>query len=390
MTWYPTPLLVFALALAQVAAITCGPEGGSFSIAGSSTVFPIAEAWATAYLNACPSIDITVEGGGSSDGAGRVCANEDRGSPVDIGDMSREWKVGDEVAVSDEADYIYECLKGDTSRSVIQIDVAIDGLSVATQSGGFATECIREMGGLTTDQLRWIFSSYNESQLEATGWDPTSLANSDGNSSTHLWSELSADCDPVEIKIAGADDLSGTYDYFMEAVLIDYENGETFDHNRPDGYFNSVEDEDIVLYLEANSGDCIGFFGFAYYYQNRQILVAAHIQNSAGEFVEPTHVTVGDDSYNPLSRRIYMNLLNDDETLAHTAPFLRFGLSTEGDKAIASTGYVEIPDVDVILSRLPPAPEGESETSEPSGAQLVALGGAKTVSVISTLLLLLA
>jgi len=36
-----------------------------------------------------------VEGGGRSAGAGRVCANPDKGTPVDIGDTSRDWKASD-------------------------------------------------------------------------------------------------------------------------------------------------------------------------------------------------------------------------------------------------------------------------------------------------------
>ena len=104
-------------------------------------------------------VEITVEGGGSSNGAGRVCGEEERGTPVDIGDMSREWK--DTEAVERDG-YVYECLVGDTTRSAIQVDVAIDGLTVAVSHDGYASDCIALLGGLTTDQLRWIFSSYDE------------------------------------------------------------------------------------------------------------------------------------------------------------------------------------------------------------------------------------
>ena len=72
--------------------------------------------------------------------------------------------------------------------------------------------CMVILGGLTLDQLRWIFSNYTEAELIATGWDPSSLANSDGNDATHLWSELSDSCAGAEIKIVGADSESGTYE----------------------------------------------------------------------------------------------------------------------------------------------------------------------------------
>ena len=213
-------------------AVACGPDDGQgFAIAGSSTVFPLAREWQLAYKEACPKVgDIAVEGGGSSAGAGRVCANEDKGVPVDIGDMSREWTT-EEASANDE--HVFQCLMGDTARSAIQIDVAIDGLTVTTQANGAGTDCIKNLGGLTTDQLRWIYSSCNETELAATGWDPASIDHSDGNHSTHLWSELSDECAAEEIKIAGADDQSGTYEYFLETILIDYKNGETFGEKPP-------------------------------------------------------------------------------------------------------------------------------------------------------------
>ena len=63
-------LLIIAILTEKVAVNTvvvedCGPEG-SFSIAGSSTVQPVAEKWAEAYTAECPDVTITVEGGGSS------------------------------------------------------------------------------------------------------------------------------------------------------------------------------------------------------------------------------------------------------------------------------------------------------------------------------------
>jgi ABC-type phosphate transport system substrate-binding protein len=162
----------------------CGPPGGKISIAGSSTVFPIAKSWAEIYSTHC-DVEITVEGGGSSNGAGRACAVSELGTPVDIGDMSREWK--DTEAVSLGEDYIYGCVEGDKTRSAIQVDVAIDGVTVAVAQSGQAFECIEIIGGLTSHQLRWIYSNYNDRMLTETGWDPTSLKNSDSNSQTHKW-----------------------------------------------------------------------------------------------------------------------------------------------------------------------------------------------------------
>lgn len=84
--------------------INCGPNNGSFKIAGSSTVFPVAELWAGIYTVFCHTIDVVVNGGGSSVGACRVCGQceakhgDPIPGPVDIGDMSRNWREGSEVS----------------------------------------------------------------------------------------------------------------------------------------------------------------------------------------------------------------------------------------------------------------------------------------------------
>mmetsp|Transcript_30420 Transcript_30420/g.73926 ORF Transcript_30420/g.73926 Transcript_30420/m.73926 type:complete len:472 (+) Transcript_30420:638-2053(+) len=334
----------------EVIEATCGPAGGKISIAGSSTVRPVADLWASIYSSFC-AVGIIVEGGGSSNGAGRVCGEVSRGTPVEIGDMSREWKDNEATEVNG---YRYDCLVGDTSRSAIQIDVAIDGLTVATSSSGHARECIEIMGGLTTDQLRWIYSSYNDEQLESTGWNPTSVPNSDRNSQTHKWNELNSQCRNVEIRIAGPDEESGTYEYFLETVLTDHDNGETFDVFRPGfSYFNSENDDELVDYIFTNS-EAISYFGYSYYFENQESLSSVAIRNDAGEYLPPNPVTIGDGSYNPLARRIYMNLLTDESALANTVPFVTFGL--ENPQMVSSTGYVAIPDdqatemIDVRLS----------------------------------------
>lgn len=140
---------------------------------------------------------------------------------------------------------------------------------------------------------------------------------------------------------------------FLETVLLDYKNGETFDISRPHGYTNSAVDEVIADFL-TNDEDAVGYFGYAYYSANSTSLTAAAIQNSEGLFVTPTPITVGDKSYNPLARRIFMNLLNEEESLLKTAPFIQFGFSDEGSALVEETGYVAIPasDKNKMLDRI--------------------------------------
>ncbi|KAL3923642.1 MAG: hypothetical protein SGILL_001540 [Bacillariaceae sp.] len=358
----------------------CGPPSQSISMAGSSTVLPVADLWSRIYSEFC-DVSITVEGGGSSNGAGRVCGNEARGTPVDIGSMSREWR---DTEGSEEGGYIYECLKGDTTRSAIQVDVAIDGLTVAVGFDGAAKECVDILGGLSTDQLRWMYSNYDENELEATGWDPTSVPNSDGSSQTHKWSELDAACSTSEIRIAGPDLASGTYAFFAETIFADHENGETFDLFRPGfSYFNS-EDDDLLVDYVFTYPQAIAFFGYNYYFENRERLAPVSVLNSDGQFVRPTQETIGDGSYNPLARRIYMNLLNS-EALENTVPLIRFGL--ENPRMVSVTGYVAILEdqaSDMIATRLTLPSSGQGESDNLSGGAIAGI----VVGVVTALLVI--
>jgi len=248
--------------------------------------------------------------------------------------MSREWK---EEEATESLGFLYECLVGNTDNSAIQVPVALDGVTVATSVGGAAASCIGQLGGLTLDQLRWMFSGATDQELVASGWDPLSLKNSDGDPSTRLWSEIDERCEAVEVLIAGPNDKHGTYDFFLETVLA---GDESFDENH---YFESEHPYGLVSFLKK-SGAGIAFMGFSNYYQNKEHLAAAAIKNKDEKFVAPTEETIGDSSY-ALSRKIYMNLLNHEVSLADTVPFVTFGLRT-GETLIATTGYVAIPAMD--------------------------------------------
>lgn len=81
--------------------------------------------------------------------------------------------------------YLYNCVAGDQTRSAIQIGVAVDGISLPTKKNGTAHNCIHLLGGLTLDQLSWIYSNYTFDELLANGWDPEAVTNDDANPKTH-------------------------------------------------------------------------------------------------------------------------------------------------------------------------------------------------------------
>jgi len=126
--------------------------------------------------------------------------------------------------------------------------------------------CLNELieKGFTDDQIRWIYSNYDEAQLVASGWDVSSIANSDGDDSTHLWSELDASCPAEEILISAIADTYDIHDLTFERFLKEKETGE--DHR--DAIFLCDVMDDCADYVVANP-TAITFFSRALYESGR-------------------------------------------------------------------------------------------------------------------------
>ena len=202
-------------------------------------------------------------------------------------------------------------------------------------------------------QLRWIYSNWTETALEADGLVLSSVTPNNDNDDIREWSDLSNStaCADAEIKLWGADSDSGTYEYFGEQVFCKScfadgdQGGESFDLVR--GYQNSADDNQIVNGIIADE-NAIGYFGYAYYEENINTLSVAAIANNdthgvqdAGGAVTPEASTVADGSYAPLSRYIYMNVNNDEWDLVRS--FVEFGFSEAGMDLVADVGYVALP-----------------------------------------------
>ncbi|KAL3920598.1 MAG: hypothetical protein SGILL_003181, partial [Bacillariaceae sp.] len=320
----------------QVNSLECGPAEEVITMAGSKTTYHIARLLGDIYEIGC-DVQVQIEGGGSHIGADRVCGGS--GGPVDIGLMSREWKTSE--GLQDGRDV--HCTTYDTSRSSIQIPVAYSAIVLATASGGAAKSCIDSLGGLTPDQLRWIFSSYNEKELEAAGWNPNSIANPDFDESTHLWSELSSSCEATEIVLGGANDLNDIFYDFRDAILTDSLNGESVAMDRLNGYTSGATDSSTVTFLLEN-GAALAFFGINYYEGSSDSLTVVPVQNSAGAFVTPSDSAIQSGAYDILAKTLYMNVNRDLETLPSTVPLVRFGMSVDGSDLVAAAGFVPIPE----------------------------------------------
>ena len=337
--------LLLAPAAAQVKVCPSTAATDTITIAGSVTAQPIATTWGAAYTKQCKA-KVTVDGGGSGDGAKRVCGDTSKGPAVDIATMSRAWKSTEATVGSDG--FTYTCLIG-TKPKAVQIDVAIDGITVIVKKGSLADTCIKALGGLTFAQLRWIYSSYTASKLTATGWPATALANSDKNDKTHLFSEISKSCPTTEIKIVGSSSAFGSYTYFLTTILTDNVAGETYDLLRPSGaaYTGTLTDAATIA-LVAGDANTIGFISSSALTTKAKTSVdAIAIKNKAG-YVAPSSTTIANATY-PLTLHIYFNLLST--TIAKTKAFIEYGLSVKGTADVVSLNFSPLTAASIAIQK---------------------------------------
>lgn len=362
----------------------CGPLDGRLAIGGSDTVLPVVDVWSQIYELGCPT-DIDINGGGSSVGAYKVCASSESGDAVDVGMMSRDFNWEDEAVPRAKNEFVYDCIveEDEQSRSVIQIDVALDGISILFPIGGMGEQCVRSLGGLTLDQLRWMYSSYSDTELEQSGWDPESLSNNDFDPNTHKWSELDFRCADEEIQLTGDYLGDGSFAKFSELVLKDHLLGEHIADSRKKPYIQ-VYGFDAMRYLSEHR-DAVSYVGYHYYFEHQEVFWATPVATEAGgSFVTPSLQSIGDGTY-PLTRSIFVNIHNNEAALRYAVPVIAFGYSNP--TLILSSGYVPIvgDHMEEMIDRLQEGPyllAGEMENEESSSNKVGIIVGSTFAAVV--------
>jgi len=262
---------------------------GEVKIDGSSTVFPITEAVAEEFNKVHKDVRVPVGVSGTGGGMKQFTAGE-----IPIANASRHIK--DSEAEAAKAAGI----------EFTQIAVAYDGLSVVvSQQNDFIDH-------LTIDELTKIFSV----EGGATNWSDIRPE----------WPN-----EPIVIFSPGAD--SGTYDYFAEVVLADASM-------KTDGVTFSEDDNTLVTGVSGTANG-IGYFGYAYYEENKDLLKVVPIDGGNGP-VTPTYDTIKDGSYSPLSRELFFYVNNAEMARPEVAEFVKFYIENAGELA-GEVGYVGMP-----------------------------------------------
>ncbi|MFQ5472220.1 MAG: PstS family phosphate ABC transporter substrate-binding protein [Dehalococcoidia bacterium] len=264
---------------------------GDIRINGSSTVYPITEAVAEEFAEAAPDVRVTVGISGTGGGFKRFAVGE-----TDISDASRPIKKKElENAVENGVDFI-------------EIPVAYDGLSIVVNTENYWVD------QLTIDELKRIFL--------------------DGTTVT-TWKDVRPEWPDLELKIYAPGTDSGTFDYFKEVVA-----GKT-GAIRSD--MSVSEDDNVLVRGVAGDRGGIGFFGCAYYFENKDKLRVVPVVNpETDEAVTPTPKTIESGSYAPFSRPLLIYVNARSARKPHVRAFVGFYLE-HGPALAEEVGYVKLP-----------------------------------------------
>ncbi len=196
---------------------------------------------------------------------------------------------------------IQQC--ADKGREVVEFRVGTDALTVVVSSeNDFLTD-------LTLEQLAQIFG---------------------GEAKT--WADVDASYPAEAIQLFSPGTDSGTFDYFVE-VVFDEDDAKILGANP-----QLSENDNVLVQGVEGSPYAIGYFGYAYYNDNKGKLKALSIDG-----VEPNEETAESNEY-PISRPLFIYSAKSILTeKPQVASFINFYLSYVDDE-IVDVGYFPASD----------------------------------------------
>lgn len=298
---------VAAVALLGLTTAACpAPDAdrleGRVIVDGSSTVYPVTEAMAEEFQRAFPVTRVTVGISGTGGGFQRFCTGE-----PDIVGASRPMTESERELCERHG------------IAWLELPIAWDGISVVVNPANDWARC------MTVEELRRV-------------WQP--------GSTIQRWNQIRPEWPDLRLILYAPDTDSGTFDYFTEAIM-----GEAR-ASRPD--YTASADDNVLVVGVAGDRSALGYFGHAYYEENRDRLSVVAVDGGDG-CVEPGLETIRDGSYRPLSRFMYLYLRESSLERPEVRAFAEFYLES-AEELVPEVGYVPLESERYRegLERLPP------------------------------------
>lgn len=270
---------------------------GEIKIDGSSTVYPISEAVAEEFKATYPDVKVTVGLSGTGGGFKKFGRGE-----IDINDASRSIKSSEDSI----------CLVSKISH--IELKVAFDGLAV-----------------VVNPQNTWV-KDITVAELKKI-WEP------EAQGKIKFWNQIRPEWPKEEIHLFGAGVESGTYDYFTEAIV-----GKSHSSR---GDYTASEDDNVLVQGISTDKLALGFFGLAYFSENKDKLKLVGIDDQKDEngkgAILPSIETVKNKTYSPLGRPLFIYVNSTAAGRKEVQTFVDFYL-TNGGKLAGEVGYIAMTD----------------------------------------------
>ena len=267
-------------------------KSGVISIDGSSTVFPITEAVAEEFRTEQKDVQITIGVSGTGGGFKKFSRGE-----IDINDASRPIKE-QEAAICKE-----------NNVEFVELTVAFDGLAVLVNKAN------TWVNDITVEELKMI-------------WEPAAQGK------ITKWNQIRKEWPAEEFHLYGPGVASGTYDYFTEAIVG--KSGESR------GDFTASEDDNVLVQGIEGDKNSLGFFGLAYYEENKDQLKLVPVNAGKGA-ISPTLETVKNGTYAPLSRPVFIYVSKKSAQRPEVKSFVEYYISN-ASKLVNEVGYIPVPD----------------------------------------------
>jgi phosphate transport system substrate-binding protein len=191
----------------------------------------------------------------------------------------------------------------------VELPVAFDALTVVINP---KNDWIRSM---TVEELKKM-------------WEPAAQGK------VMKWSDINPKWPNHKLSMFGPGADSGTFDYFTDAI-----NGK---EKASRGDFAASEDDNVLVQGVAHDKYAIGYFGLAYYMENKDKLKAVPIVNKGTtKAVSPSLATVMDGTYQPLARPIFIYVAEKALTRPEVKEFVTYYLSNAA-KLTKQVGYVPL------------------------------------------------
>lgn len=283
--------------LAPILALACGGAAQDsarevIQNKGSDTLVNVAQAWAESYSEVDSTVAVAVSGGGSGTGISAMI-----NGTVDIANSSRRMTSSEIAAARANGPDPVEHLVGYDALAVyIHAHNPIDDLSM------------RQLAGIYGD---------------------------DGT--IERWSQLGIEipgCPSDEIVRVSRQNNSGTFAYFREAVLdnFDFKLGSHDMHGSKD-----------VVDLVAHTPCAIGYSGLAY--ATPEVKTPCLVDGDGAACVAPSMETALDGSY-PISRPLLMYTPGDP--VGEVKKYLDWVLGEEGQCIMLEAGYTPVAPVECM------------------------------------------